>query len=92
MYGYTHFWLPILHMGLYLGCSQLGALINKIRLPCGSDSKETACNAGDPGSIPGLGRSPREGNGNSLQYSYLENSVDIEAWRATIRGVTKSQT
>ena len=44
--------------------------------PGGSDSKESACNAGDPGSIPALGRSPRVGNGNPLQYSCLENSMD----------------
>ena len=44
--------------------------------PDGSDSKETACNAGDPSSIPGLGTSPGEGNGNPLQYSCLENSMD----------------
>ena len=44
--------------------------------PGGSDGKEPACNAGAPGSIPGLGRSPEEGNGNPLQYSCLENSVD----------------
>ena len=55
---------------------------------CGSDSKESACNAGDPGSIPGLGRSPEEGNGNSLQYSCLENSIDRGAWQAIVYGVT----
>ena len=44
------------------------------------DGKESACNAGDPGSIPGLGRSPDEGNGNPLQYSYLENSMDRGSW------------
>ena len=44
--------------------------------PGGSDSKVSACNAGDPGLIPGLGRSPGEGNGNLLQYSCLENSMD----------------
>ena len=44
--------------------------------PGGSDGKVSACNAGDPGSIPGLGRSPGEGNGNPLQYSCLENSMD----------------
>ena len=48
--------------------------------PCGSDGKTFACNAGDPGSIPGSGRSPGEGNGNPLQYSCLENSIDWEAW------------
>ena len=59
---------------------------------CGSDSKESDCNAGDPGSIPGLGRSPGEGNGNALQYSCLENPMDGEAWQATVYGVAKSQT
>ena len=48
--------------------------------PRGSDGKVSAYNAGDPGSIPGLGRSPGEGNGNPLQYSYLENPMDREAW------------
>ena len=60
--------------------------------PGGSDSKESACNAGDPGSIPGSGRSPREGNGYLLQYSCLENSMDGGAWQDTVHGVTKSQT
>ena len=54
---------------------------------CGSDGKESACNAGDLGSIPGLGRSPGEGKGYPLQYSGLENSMDY-----TVHGVTKSQT
>ena len=53
--------------------------------------KESACSVGDPGSIPGLGRSPGEGNGNILQYSCLENSMDGGAWQATVHGVTKSQ-
>ena len=48
--------------------------------PGGSDGKASACNAGDPGSIPGLGRSPGEGNGDPLQYSCLENSMDRGAW------------
>ena len=60
--------------------------------PGGSDSKESACNAGDPGSIPGLGRSPGEENGHPLQYSCLENLMDRGAWWATVHGVTKSQT
>ena len=55
----------------------------------GSDGKESACNAGDPSSIPGSGRSPGEGNGNSLQYSCLENSMDRGVWRATVHGVTE---
>ena len=48
--------------------------------PGGSDSKASAYNVGDPGSVPGLGRSPGEGNGNPLQYSCLENPMDGEAW------------
>ena len=58
----------------------------------GSDGEESACNAGDPGSIPGLERSPGEGNGNPLQYSCLENHMDGGAWLATVHGITKSQT
>ena len=58
----------------------------------GSDGKESACIVGDLGSIPGWGRSPGEGNGNLLQYSCLENSVDRGAWRATVHGVSKSRT
>ena len=54
--------------------------------------KESACNTGDPGSAPGLGRSPGEGNGNPLQYSCLENPMDRGAWRPTVYGVTKSRT
>ena len=60
--------------------------------PGGSDSKESACNAGDGSSIPGSGRSPGEGQGHPLQHSCLENSMDRGAWRATVHGVTKSQT
>ena len=60
--------------------------------PGGSDSKESVCNSGDPGSIPGLGRSPGEGNGNRLQYSCLENAMDREAWQVTVCGVAKSRT
>ena len=60
--------------------------------PGGSDSKESVCNSGDPGSIPGLGRSPGEGNGNRLQSSCLENAMDREAWQVTVYGVAKSRT
>ena len=60
--------------------------------PGGSEDKASACNVGDPGSIPGLGRSPGEGNGNPLQYSCQENPMDREVWRATVHGVAKSQT
>ena len=58
--------------------------------PGASASKESACSAGDPGSISGLGRSPGEGNGNPLQYSCLENRMGRGAWRATIHGVAES--
>ena len=60
--------------------------------PGGSNGKASACNAGDPGSIPGLGRSPGEGNGNLLQYPCLENPVDRGAWQAQDHGVARSQT
>ena len=60
--------------------------------PGGSDGKESAGNAGDPGSIPGSGRSPGEGNSNPFQYSCLDNSMDKAAWWATVPGVLKSWT
>ena len=60
--------------------------------PGGSDDKESAHNAGDPGLIPGSGRSPGEGSGNPLQYSCLENSTDRGDWQATVHGVGKSWT
>ena len=60
--------------------------------PVDSEGKESACNAGDPGLIPGLGRSPREGNGNSLQYTCLENSRDRRVWWAAVHGVAESWT
>ena len=60
--------------------------------PSGSESKESACNAGDLGLIPGLGRSPGEGNGNPLQYSCLENPMDREAQWASVHRVAKSWT
>ena len=61
--------------------------------PGGSDGKESACSAGDPGLIPGLGRSPGEGNSDPLQYSCLENPRDRGAWeQVTVHGVTKNWT
>ena len=60
--------------------------------PDSSVGKESACNTGDPGSIPGLGRSPGEGKDSLFQYSFLENSMDRGAWWATVHGVTKSGT
>ena len=67
-------------------------ILNNDWFPGGSDGKASACNAGDPGSIPGSGRSPGEENGNPLQYSCLENSMDGGAWWATVHGVAKSRT
>ena len=67
-------------------------ILNQSCLPGGSDSKASACNAGDLGSIPGLGRSPGEENGNPLQYSCLENSMGRGAWWATFLGISKSLT
>ena len=57
--------------------------------PCSSVGEESACNAGDLGSIPGWGRFPGEGNGNPLQYSCLENPMDRGAWLATVHGVSR---
>ena len=58
-------------------------------LPGSSVGRESACNVGDIGSLPGLGRSPGEGNGNPLQYSCLENPMDRGVWWATVHGVAK---
>ena len=58
----------------------------------GSNCKEAACSAGDPGSIPGLRRYPGEGNGYTLQHSFLENFMDRGAWWTTVHGVMKSWT
>ena len=69
------------------------ASVNSVMgFPDGSDGKESPCSAGDPGLLPGSGRFPGEGNGNPLQYSCLENSMDRGAWWATVHGVTKSWT
>ena len=78
------FYDPTDGASLIFGSSALG-------FPGGSEVKASACNAGDLGSIPGLGISPGEGNGNPLQYSCLENPMDGGAWWATVHGVTKSQ-
>ena len=65
---------------------------SNLRVFNGSDSKEFAFSVGDQGSIPGLGRSPEEGNGYPLQYSCLENPMDRGAWWAAVHGVIKSWT
>ena len=74
----------------YLILTHAGTL--ECSLPGSSDGKESACNARDLGLIPGSGRSPREGNGNPLQCSCLENPMDRRAWQATVHGVTRSWT
>ena len=61
-------------------------------VPCSADSKESAYHAGDTGLIPGSGGSPEGGNGNPLQHSRLEKSMNRGAWRATVQGVANSQT
>ena len=62
----------------------------ELGFPCSSNGKESACEAGDQGSIPGLGCSSGEGNGNPLQCSCLENPRDRGDWWATVHGVSKS--
>ena len=75
---------------MWEGTAFWGDPLDEGRFPGGSDSKESACNAGDSGSILGLGRSAGEGNGNPLQYSCLENPMDRGTWQATAQGVAKS--
>jgi len=70
----------------------MGSLYRFMGFPVGSDGKESACKAGDLGSIPGSEKSPGEQNGYPLWYSCLENSMDRGAWWATFHGVAKSQT
>ena len=66
--------------------------LHRLGFPVGSDGKETACNAGDMGSIPGSERSPWRGHGTPLQYYCLENSMNRAVWLATVHGVAKSRT
>jgi len=83
--GISTIWLEIyliMHLANYLRTSHSS----------GSDGKESVCDAGNPGLIPGSGRSSGKGNGNPLQYSCLENSMDREAWQATVLEVAKNQT
>ena len=72
-------------------CSSLH-LRSTLGVPSGSFGQESTCNTGDPGSVPGSGRSPGERNGNPFQYSCLENPMDGGAWRATVHGITKNET
>ena len=66
--------------------------MNGMGFPSGSNGKESACNAEDPGSIPRSGRTPGEGNGNPFQYSCQENSMDRGPWQARVHEMAKSQT
>ena len=70
----------------------LVSLCSTMGFPGGSEVKASAWNAGDPGLIPGSGRSPEEGNGTPLQYSCLENPMEGGVWQATVHGVAKSRT
>ena len=83
-----------LQLGLtfYVEKTKYSTPANSGGFPGGSDGKESSCNAGDLSSIPGLGRSPREGNGYSLQYSCLENLMDRGAWQAAVHEVTENWT
>ena len=96
--GSPPLWTPLPHLFFpWNKCPEsVDGITNAYRpgrgFPHSSVSKESACNAGDLGLIPGLGRSPGEGNGNPLQYSCLENPMGRRAWWATVHGVTKSRT
>ena len=83
---------PLAHVPSYLYQKSLHSFIYMSVFHSGSDGEESACNARDPGSISGSGRSPREGIGCPLQYSYLENPMDRGAWWTIVHGVTKSWT
>ena len=71
-------------------CMYIHMILYMLDFPGGSDGKASAYNVGDPGSIPGLGISSEMRNGNPLQYYCLENSMDREAWQATVHGVAES--
>ena len=81
-----------IHRSLVFVCKTLLLKMEPCNFPGGSDGKEYACNVGNLSSIPRSGRSPGEGNGNSLQYSCLENFMDRGAWWARVHGVTQTQT
>ena len=98
IYMYSFFFKFFSHLGYYRILSEVSCAIQQVLVGYslaflgGSDGKESACNAEDLGSIPGLGRSPGEENGNPLHYSSLENSKDEGAWQATVHRVAKSWT
>ena len=76
----------------WITCHIYLVFLTTVGFPGGSDGKESACDAGDLGPIPGSERSPGEGNGYPLQYSWVVNPMDRGAWRATVHGVTQSWT
>ena len=87
IYVYTHVYMYThAYVCVYI-CTHVHMLHG---FPCSSVGKESACSAGDPGLIPGLGRSPGEGNGNPLQYPCLKNLMDRGAWGHAVHGVIKS--
>ena len=90
-YKYMYGWVPSLSPETITTLFVNLLFIPRWGFPHESEGKESACNVGHPGSTPGWGRSPGEGNGNPLQYSCLENSMDRGPWRATVHGVAESQ-
>ena len=91
LYGCTKFFYPFISWWTF-GLFQLWGIYEQYYGASRSDGKESACNMGDLGSIPGSGRSPGEGNGNPLQYSCLENLMDREAGWSTVHRVAQSRT
>ena len=95
IYGVAQSWTWLKRLSSSSSMYETGSnLIKKLctDFPCSSDSKESACKAGDLNSVPGWERSPGVGICNPLQYSCLENSMDRGAWQATVHGVAWSQT
>ena len=89
VYIYVYMCVCLYVCGVYISVCVCVCVCILIGFPGGLDSKESACHAGDPGSIPGLRRSLGEGNGNPLQYSCLQNSMERGALQATVHGVAK---
>ena len=87
----TLFWGALKSLQMVIAALKLKDAYS-LDIPGGSDGKASVYNAGDLGSIPRLGRSPGEGNGNPLQDYCLENPMDRGAWQATVHGVAKSRT
>ena len=88
---YLHLPIRVVHI---LGLDHIQCIHHYVYvdIPHSLDGRATACNSGDLGSIPGLGRPPGEGNGNPLQYSCLGNTMDRGVWWTVVHGVAKSQT